>query len=948
MDISSSNFFSVSASTNKGMSGLISGMDTESMVEQMLSGTQKKITQQQQLLTQTEWKQEMYREVIDVVSDFRNKYFDSAFDTTLKTNFAKGSFFDTMTSSVLSGNAVSIVSTGSNAAVGETRVAVESLARAAKVQGQEKLSGDQKITGSELNLQSLNANLSKYVTLHVNNTAVAVNLNGVQSEKELTQAFNSAFQRAGLTNVTAKLYDGKLRFVFGNSSGSVEVVSEGSSALGLRMAGLTYLSEGRVTDADGNGQAKMFQSGKVDLDASIDFDITLDGVTKTISVSDFSSNGSASVSAESVANALKEQIGRAFSDYIQVDLVDNKLELSVNAPGEEGHQITMTGMDLSKFGIEPGSSTLLSMSSMLSDLGLTGDRFSFSINGVDFSFTGNDTLSAVVNQINGSKAGVRLSYSSLSDLFSLEATSSGAKFGIEIAQSEGDLLGRLLGKNAVSQGSKAVSGPLTRGVIEGTGLDSDYTTTTASLTMTVNGKESTFTLKSQAGTTYSKTVIENEFNNWLRSTYGVGEDGRANLSYSNGKLQIADGFVVSFSETKTDLENGEAVAEASKSDLALAMGFSIGGKNNIATDDTPVSEILQLQGATVLKADGTAADTLKEIAQVNGMSVAYAGDGRLSIEGSGDVSLTDSVLSSIFGAESLTLSDGKLADTALVEGADAKVWINGVPTTRSSNTFSIDGLTLKLSRVSPYEAGEYEETVIGTERDVEQIVDAFKSFVEDYNAMVTKLRDLTDAEATYREYDPLTAEQKKEMSEREIELWEEKAKEGLLRNDSTITTMLSAIRSALYTKPASSSYALFDIGLETTSYFSTDGGKGILVFDETMLRNALAADPESVKLLWTDAQDGLASKLMSALDSAVRTSGGTKGTLVELAGVKGSSTAKSNTLYNQMVSISERIKDLQAKYERERQRYWNQFNSMETIMNNYNAQSNMLSSYFSF
>ena len=77
--ISSSNYYSVSASSTNGIAGLVSGMDTDSMVKEMLSGTQSKIDAQKQLKQQIEWKQEMYREVISGINTFRDKYFDTSY-----------------------------------------------------------------------------------------------------------------------------------------------------------------------------------------------------------------------------------------------------------------------------------------------------------------------------------------------------------------------------------------------------------------------------------------------------------------------------------------------------------------------------------------------------------------------------------------------------------------------------------------------------------------------------------------------------------------------------------------------------------------------------------------------------------------------------------------------------------------------------------------------------
>ena len=91
--ISTSNSFSVNKYSNKGMSGLASGMDTEGLVEQMLSGTQSKIDKQTGIKQQLLWKQEIYRELINDINSFRDLFFN--LDSS--TNFLSSSFFDSMT-----------------------------------------------------------------------------------------------------------------------------------------------------------------------------------------------------------------------------------------------------------------------------------------------------------------------------------------------------------------------------------------------------------------------------------------------------------------------------------------------------------------------------------------------------------------------------------------------------------------------------------------------------------------------------------------------------------------------------------------------------------------------------------------------------------------------------------------------------------------------------------
>ena len=126
-----------------------------------------------------------------------------------------------------------------------------------------------------------------------------------------------------------------------------------------------------------------------------------------------------------------------------------------------------------------------------------------------------------------------------------------------------------------------------------------------------------------------------------------------------------------------------------------------------------------------------------------------------------------------------------------------------------------------------------------TSRDTDKIVDSLKSFVEDYNALVEELNEHLKETANYKKYAPLTDEQKKEMSDKEIELWEEKSKEGLLHNDANITSFLGDMRMVLYSSVEGAGLSLYDIGIETSDNWR-DNGK--LVIDEDVLKSMAATN----------------------------------------------------------------------------------------------------------
>lgn len=303
-------------------------------------------------------------------------------------------------------------------------------------------------------------------------------------------------------------------------------------------------------------------------------------------------------------------------------------------------------------------------------------------------------------------------------------------------------------------------------------------------------------------------------------------------------------------------------------------------------------------------------------------------------------------------------ASGSLDQSTVKAGQNAVVNIDGVTVERANNDFTYNGLTISLkSTTGDYElnadgtfaensdgtiksaAGSEESKVeVSTSRDVDKIVENLKSFVEDYNKLIEKLNGYTHEKANYKDYAPLTDAQKKEMSEKEIELWEEKAKEGLLRNDSDVSSFLSDMRMAMYSN-VGSKYVLSNIGINSSSEWK-DYGK--LSIDEDQLKSMLETDAEGVKDLFVG-ENGLATRLNKICDKTASTSSGSPGSLVSIAGVVGKGSENQNTIKDQLDRIADKITSLKKVYETRKERYWSQFNAMEKALSNMNSQSDYFS-----
>ena len=275
--------------------------------------------------------------------------------------------------------------------------------------------------------------------------------------------------------------------------------------------------------------------------------------------------------------------------------------------------------------------------------------------------------------------------------------------------------------------------------------------------------------------------------------------------------------------------------------------------------------------------------------------------------------------------------------------------------TRASNSFDLDGINVTLKGTFGYDASgakisDTEAVTFTGSVDSENTTKTVKEMIEAFNDIL-KLVNTEVSTKPNRKYAPLTDEQKEELSDKTIEKWEEKAKAGLLFADSDLRMMANSMRTVINAADRSK---LSEMGITVSDSYS-DNGK--LVFDEAKFKAALEKDPEAVKEVLnrsaTDSGDtsqaGLLTRISSIMDRYGKTTGATKGVLVERAGsVHAPTSILKNSLQKQLDSIDTYIDKLNDKLKTEQDRYISQFTSLETLINQMNSQSSYLSSMFSY
>ena len=188
--------------------------------------------------------------------------------------------------------------------------------------------------------------------------------------------------------------------------------------------------------------------------------------------------------------------------------------------------------------------------------------------------------------------------------------------------------------------------------------------------------------------------------------------------------------------------------------------------------------------------------------------------------------------------------DPGIEGDSIKPGVDAKVEIgmagdtNKTVITRGSNEFTVNGIMSSLQKADPTKTH-----TIQVETNVDGIFDTINSFVNKYNELIDKINGKLK-EKYDRNYLPLTEEEKKAMSEKDIELWEEKAKTGLLRNDSILEKMVLEMRKALYD-------SIEGVGIHLTSIeLQLAMSKKVLVVNENELKKAIKNNPEGIMELF--------------------------------------------------------------------------------------------------
>lgn len=274
------------------------------------------------------------------------------------------------------------------------------------------------------------------------------------------------------------------------------------------------------------------------------------------------------------------------------------------------------------------------------------------------------------------------------------------------------------------------------------------------------------------------------------------------------------------------------------------------------------------------------------------------------------------------------------------EGKDAKITLNGVEYEGESNTFEINGLTITALQKSD------EVATLTTRRDTEGVYNIIKNFLKEYNAIINEMDKLYNAEST-KGYEPLTDDEKDELTDTEIEKWETKIKDSILRRDSTLSSLSSAMKNIMLQGATVNGKQMYlsSFGIETLGYFSSaeneknayhiNGDEDDVAVSSKAndLKAAIAADPDTVISFFSQ----LAQNLYTELDKQSRSIDGVRSF---------GSFYDDKRMETEYKNYTTKIKKQEDKLTALQDKWYNKFSAMETalakLQSNQSAVSSLL------
>ena len=897
------------------ISGLASGLDTESMIEGLVQSYQTKIQNLTNQATKLEWKQEAYRSIISKMYAFSSKYTSY----TSSTNLMSQSFFN---------NAIKVATMGKYA---------DKVTASGRTESDVKLSSvTQLATAARYNTKS--------------------NMLGTNDDFSITASDSVKFDD---TFTTGSL-SGSLVLKYGNQNVSIvfdqynDIIPETKTVDGQEVA-LTNSEKAEelykmINEKLSNEQITL-TSGETKSAADL-IDVKFSG--GKISFSDKSSGGN-SVYISDASGNVDSVLGLDLEDADEKKpaTIDTSKILTYHNKTTVGNQISGKTMNISLDG-KTKSITMPKIKKGSYDGASTKDYF------VDDKGNAIKDADGNVMEVN-SKNYVTLLQQSIDKEFGKgkitvsNESEDDDSLQLKIkSQANSDLVintdaGKALGIGNASTNYLNTSKTLGELLPEGT-FTKNYDGTEIKQDFVINGVK--------IGSYNSSTTLSEILNDINNNT-----EAGVKVTFSQTTRQFSFVSKDTGSENEIHIEGGLAEAMFGKVTFAEGSEHSFAESYGIGwLQQEGASEKLKFtfdgfdQYINISKDDKIedVAAKLNATLSNDGLTAAYNKyTGQLEVTDKTGAKVDFSIQDSY--GDKVRFNENYAPDISYTPGQDAKfvVEVNGqtMEMTRPSNSVNIDGLTMNFK--DTFQADPGDEVTFQRSTDSDKIVDAVKSMVADFNEMLSEIRSqyatlpYQTSSGAFKTYEPLSDDDKATMSESAIQNYEAKAKQGLLFNDSNLSGLYSKLL-AIFTDGSKNQQQLSNMGISIT-YSSVDGSAA-LTLDENKLRSALDSDPDAVADVFTrttataDGQPmGIMQQLKTQLDRYGALTGATKGILVEQAGTPLSSLSLMNNAWQtQIDNLGTQIEKWQDKLSAQVDKYTSMFSKLEVLINQMNSQSSTL------
>ena len=491
---------------------------------------------------------------------------------------------------------------------------------------------------------------------------------------------------------------------------------------------------------------------------------------------------------------------------------------------------------------------------------------------VDVTVTEDTTISDVLNKLK--EAGVNANFDAKNQRFFVSASASGLDndFSITASDSAGDTALSLLGlktKIGSGQGEDNASykkyAELAAFYVEGDrSATLDKINADGRITDTINSRVNSY-LEQYKSLISSRDTAQNKMK-------------EIDDKYKDSPLQSVEDYADLLSKkekSKTELE--EEIQKMDDSDPEKAKKQA--ELDQLNKDMSELSDQMT-DARSYASAKKTVEDSESQMKDLTDnyidVTATTDADGNVTYNATAKATLTEEVQNSYYNSAAYAakvIADGSTSGGATkVSGQNAEIVLNGATFTGSTNVFEINGLT--FTALSETAAGE--EITVTTEDDVDGIYDMVKGFLKEYNSLINEMDKLYNADSA-KGYEPLTDDEKDAMSDTEVEKYEQKIKDALLRRDSNLSTVSSALKEIMSggIEVNGKTMYLSNFGINTLGYFeAADNEKNAYHIDgdpddtstsgnADVLKSMISSDPDTVVSFFSALSKNLYDKMYS-------------------------------------------------------------------------------------